>query len=98
MPMAAMLARMPMKIMAMVSREKRSDGRAFHHHPGATTSIAANRRQQEWKSRWPSAMQLTWHYAPSWLEGVEFVDHDAGLAVIFGGRKDRKSTRMKSSH
>jgi len=25
-----------MKIMVAVSREKRSDGRAFHHHHGAT--------------------------------------------------------------
>ena len=33
---AAMLARMPMKIIAMVSREKMSNGRAFHHHRGAT--------------------------------------------------------------
>jgi hypothetical protein len=30
-----MLAMIPMKIMAMVSREKMSDGRAFHHHRGA---------------------------------------------------------------
>lgn len=35
-PIAAMLARMPMKIIAMVSREKMSNGRAFHHHRGAT--------------------------------------------------------------
>jgi hypothetical protein len=35
--MAAMLARMPLKIMVMVSREKRSDGRPFHHHHHGAT-------------------------------------------------------------
>ncbi|WP_291738254.1 hypothetical protein, partial [Bradyrhizobium sp.] len=74
-----------MKIMAMVSRERMFDGRAIHHHRGASRSIAENRRQREENSRWRSAVQLAWHFAPSWLEGVEFVDDGAGIAVILGG-------------
>ena len=68
-------------------RDKGSNGRAFHHHHGASQSIAEDDRWRQRKSGLDlRAVGVT--VAPSGLEGVELVDDGGRIAVIFGGRQD----------